>query len=81
MGRRDEGLFVNPGKYEVRRTDGTDAPGGKHHGCALFVLDLTHDRAARAALRAYIDSCRRSGYFQLAEDLSTMLSRAEAGLR
>ena len=40
-------------KYRVERVDGRDRPGHKHEGCALFVLDLTHDPAARAAAIAY----------------------------
>lgn len=45
-------------KFRVTRTDGTDAPGGKHHGCAYFVLDLDHDKHAVPALRAYGESCK-----------------------
>jgi len=37
------------------RLDGTDQPGGKHDGCRLFVLDLTHDGAARVAVARYCD--------------------------
>lgn len=40
-------------KFDVRRTDGSSEPGGKHHGCEYFVLDVTHDPHARAALAAY----------------------------
>lgn len=40
-------------KFDVRRTDGSSEPGGKHHGCEHFVLDVTHDPHARAALAAY----------------------------
>jgi hypothetical protein len=46
----EQGLFR---KFEVRRTDGSDAPGGKHCGCEYFVLDVTHDQHATAALMAY----------------------------
>lgn len=42
-----QGLYA---KFIVRRTDGSDAPGGKHHGCDYFVLDVTHDKHAKAAL-------------------------------
>lgn len=45
------------GKFRVRRTDGRDAPGCKHDGCAYFVLDLTHDGYAAAAALAYADAC------------------------
>lgn len=41
------------GKYRVERTDGSSEPGGKHHECVYFVLDVTHDEHAIAALRAY----------------------------
>lgn len=44
-------------KYVVRRTDGKSEPGEKHERCEYFVLDLTHDRHAIAALRAYAESC------------------------
>jgi hypothetical protein len=43
-------------KYTVTRTDGRDKPGQPHDGCFLFVLDATHDPAARKALLAYIDA-------------------------
>ena len=44
-------------KFTVTRTDGTDAPGEKHDGCDYFVIDVTHDRHAAAALLAYAHSC------------------------
>ena len=59
-------------KFEVHRKDGTDAPGGKHHGCQYFVLDVTHDPHARAALAAYAQSCRAE-YPLLAEDIERKL--------
>jgi len=43
-------------KFRVNRTDGTDYPGAKHYGCDYFVLDLTHDPAARPAVLAYADA-------------------------
>jgi hypothetical protein len=46
------------GKFDVKRTDGKDEPGQKHHGCQYFVLDLTHDPFALPAIRAYADACR-----------------------
>lgn len=49
----EQGLYR---KYDVRRTDGSDAPGGKHHGCDYFVLDATHDPHALTALSAYADA-------------------------
>lgn len=49
-----QGLFH---KFDVRRTDGSDQKGGKHHGCRYYVLDLTHDQHALAAMRAYAAAC------------------------
>lgn len=48
--------------------DGTSAPDQKHFGCAYFVLDCDHDPHAKAALKAYADSCR-ADYPKLAADL------------
>ncbi len=58
-------------KFEVRRTDGTDAPGGKHEDCTYFVLDATHDRHAKAALIAYAESCAQE-YPVLSRDVRAM---------
>lgn len=65
MGDRNCGLY---GKFHVTRKDGSSEPSGKHHGCEYFVLDLTHDKHAAAALRAYADSCQAE-YPLLAADL------------
>ena len=65
-------------KYDVRRTDGRCEPGEKHENCAYFVLDITHDPHAVAALRAYAESCRIS-HPQLAIDIwATVGSDPEA---
>jgi hypothetical protein len=48
----EQGLYA---KYRVRRIDGSDQPGGRHEGCWYFVLDPTHDPAARDALRRYAE--------------------------
>ncbi|MFC4727135.1 hypothetical protein [Coralloluteibacterium thermophilus] len=61
----EQGLYR---KYDVRRTDGSDAPGGKHHGCEYFVLDVAHDPHARPALAAYVASVEAT-HPQLAADL------------
>jgi hypothetical protein len=60
-----QGLFQ---KFEVRRTDGSSEPGGKHEGCEYFVLDTDHDPHAAAALRAYATACEAS-HPLLARDL------------
>ena len=55
-------------KFIVSRKDGKSLPGEKHAGCSYFVLDLTHDRFAWAALDAYAKACATE-YPLLAEDL------------
>lgn len=67
-----QGLFR---KFDVRRADGSDSPGGKHHGCEYFVLDVTHDEHAAAALRAYGQSCATT-HPQLAADLRNRFGAA-----
>jgi len=62
-----QGLFR---KFDVRRVDGSDQPGGKHHGCTYFVLDLDHDPHARQALVAYAAACE-STHPALSADLRT----------
>lgn len=65
MGDKSRGLY---NKFNVTRTDGSSEPGGKHDGCEFFVLDLTHDKHAKAALLAYAKSCCLE-YPLLSEDL------------
>lgn len=60
-------------KFRVERMDGSSNPGGKHDGCEYFVLDLTHDKHAKAALLAYADSCNTE-YPLLAQDLWRLAS-------
>lgn len=59
MGDQDQerGLYR---KYDITRTDGSSGPGGKHHNCTYFVLDLTHDPYAIPALQAYAEACKES---------------------
>lgn len=64
-------------KYEVKRTDGSSGPGGKHEHCAYFVLDLEHDEFAMAALVAYA-SAAREDYPQLARDIKKIIKAHEA---
>ena len=49
------GLYI---KFNVSRKDGRDAPGGDREGAEYFTLDLTHDRYAGQALRAYVEASR-----------------------
>jgi hypothetical protein len=60
-----QGLFR---KFDVKRLDGSDAPGGKHNNCFNFVLDVDHDKHAPAAMRAYAASCR-ADHPLLAQDI------------
>ena len=55
-------------KYRVSRTDGTDGEGQRHYGDEYFVLDLSCDEHAIAALRAYAMACERT-HPQLAWDI------------
>ena len=73
MGDPTRGLY---NKFEVRRVDGSSEPGGKHHWCEYFVLDLTHDKHAGAALLAYADSCEAE-YPLLARDLRLIVNPPE----
>jgi hypothetical protein len=59
-------------KFVVARTDGSDEPGGKHEDCDYFVLDLTHDKHAVAALAAYAVSCKDT-HPQLHADITKRL--------
>jgi hypothetical protein len=70
MGESDKSRGIYQ-KFIVKRTDGRDLPGEKHEKCQYFVLDITHDKHAPAALQAYADSCVKD-YPQLSADL-TML--------
>lgn len=62
-------------KFNVQRTDGSDKPGGKHHGCEYFVLDVAHDQHAKPALEAYAVACATT-HPQLSADM-----RARYGLK
>lgn len=62
---RARGLYE---KYQVRRLN--DAA-GKHDACRFYVLDVDHDRFARAALLAYADACAAE-YPSLAADLRAL---------
>jgi hypothetical protein len=59
-------------KFEVRRTDGSDGPTGKHADCNYFVLDITHDPFAIPALKAYAAACRKE-YPNLSADLESLV--------
>lgn len=57
-------------KFKVSRTDGTSRKGKKHCGCRYFVIDVDHDKFARAALGAYAEACKQE-YPALAQDLGS----------
>ena len=55
-------------KFDVTRRDGSSGAGGKHEHCEHFVLDVTHDKHAKAALTAYANACETE-FPNLAADL------------
>lgn len=65
-----DGLFD---KFDVARTDGRSARGEKHERCDYFVLDMSHDPYAAAAVRAYANACAET-HPQLAEALDDRLA-------
>lgn len=73
---RHRGLYR---KYEIRRTDGSSEPGGKHEHCTYFVLDMEHDPAAVDALDAYRIACREA-YPVLSEELRRWVTARRSGL-
>ncbi len=76
--KKSRGLYE---KFKVTRTDGQSAPGGRHADCEYFVLDLTHDKFAIPAIRAYAYACQFE-YKQLAADLFAKAKlRGEAGAK
>lgn len=75
MGNKNAGVFR---KFIVKRTDGRDGPGQKHHGCAYFVLDLSHDRFAVAAIEAYANVCK-TDYPSLSRDLKAWVAYKRRG--
>lgn len=62
-------------KYTVERADGSSKPGRKHAECEYFVIDLTHDKYASAAMYAYADACELE-YPTLAKDLRRRAGQA-----
>ena len=68
MGDKTRGLYS---KFNVERIDGTSKAGEKHTSCEYFVLDLTHDKHALAAIKAYSESCHKE-YPLLARDLERL---------
>ena len=67
-------------KFAVERTDGSSKFGGKHEHCKYFVLDLTHDQFAAAALRAYATACAKK-FPKLALDLQAITHGDRSPLR
>lgn len=69
-------LGFMPDKFNVFRTDGSSAPGGKHEHCHHFVLDLMHDKFARPALEAYATACEAEYPFLAQAIRDDLLKRA-----
>lgn len=64
-----KGLY---GKYKIEKADGRPVD----PGAIYFTLRLDTDRHARAAIRAYIESCK-DDQPELAKDLKGVMSRFE----
>jgi hypothetical protein len=78
-GCHDEGFGD---KFEVRRTDGSDQPGGRHHGCTYFPLDLTHDPIAReVALQYALKVAVVEGRTRLALELARVVRELETAAK
>ena len=71
---RSTGLYA---KFHVRRADLQHLPGRKHDRCDYFVLDLTHDPFAMAAIEAYANACERE-YPVLSADLKVKVNLAKS---
>lgn len=54
---KEQGVFH---KFDIKRKDGSDRPGGKHYNCQYFVLDLDCDPYAKSAMLAYAESCKNT---------------------
>lgn len=67
---------LNRNKFQIRRTDGGSAKGGRHADCDFFVLDLQHDKFAKPALTAYAAACADEYPF-LAKDIRDKLLKEE----
>lgn len=74
MTARQQGIFH---KFDVRRTDGRDAPGEKHHGAEYFVLDITDDPFSIPALVAYAKACANE-YPALAAELQSKVDHIQS---
>lgn len=74
MSNQPQGIYR---KFNVSRTDGRDQPGGDRAGAEYFVLDLTYDPFAIAALRLYAAAVR-SEYPDLSNDLQQKTAGASA---
>ena len=60
-------------KFRIIRRDEKGRKGGKHFDCKYFVLDLTHDVHAKAAVKTYAKSCKKD-FPKLSRDLTTWLN-------
>jgi hypothetical protein len=65
MSDNNRGIYK---KYNVRRTDGSSAPGKKHEKCTYFVIDIEHDAFA------YAKACAAS-HPQLHDDLMRIVEK------
>lgn len=69
--REEQGMYR---KFIVERADGRQGAGYRHHNCDYFVIDITHDPFAEAAMLAYADMCEIR-YPELARDIRDKFGR------
>lgn len=67
---KDEGIHH---KFNVERTDGSSAPGGKHENCFHWVLDTVHDPFSAPAIQGWAEAAGKEGYYTLAGELFKLL--------
>lgn len=68
-------FFVFRGRLEPDGQGGMDyIPATKHLHCDYYVLDLVHDKFAKAALSAYADACEQE-YPLLARDIRSRVAK------
>lgn len=67
-------------KFDVKRRDGRDAPGGDREHAAYFTIDVVNDPNAVAAITGYRLSCEGMCP-QLASDLFALEQELRSGRR
>jgi hypothetical protein len=66
-------------KFNVRRRDGRDLPGGDRANAAYFVIDVANDPNAAGTLETYSRECEAEAP-KLAEELRRLVSELRSGV-